>query len=623
MKLLALSRFWISLAILIAFVPALVPLGIALDHASYATLGRDQGIFQYIGWALSQGEVDYRDIRDVNGPLIHFVHRVFLALGGGDEVRFHHLDFAVSAIAFFASGALLPLLSATPIVAKKARRRSSLPAPPVPSPALPWATSVVFGLLAVAVLFGQYVRYIFWDLAQRESFCDWFLLPSVVLGVLAIHPLRKKRTAERLAVAAGVLLGIAIFGKPTVVLFGLVSAAGLLFAPRGRKTRLLAGYLLGSLLAAALFTTYLAFFADLKTFLATYFVDAPRIYRFIYLRPWREMFTVPWGEFQHVQAAITLGIGILLMTVRALSPRVFPILLFPVVGYASVILQGKGFPYHFHPISLGLAFAWLTIASGLVEAVAMAIAQHRFVRPTTGYEVSRQAFGDKALAFVMVGLLALGVAAFSRETHRRAETSSYRAADWMAELGKDNRETRDFYDRFRIPDFFPWDLRQAALFVRQHTATDARVQTYGMDPYVLFFAKRLSASPFIYAYDLNYDTAIWGAVEALDGDEQHDRIAWIREQRDLHENELLRSLESRKVEAFVFFDKAPLLTNQDAVDDFKEHSPKAFAWFTTRFALAKSFGDVHVWLRRDALHLAPGELEPVERDEAPTPRDER
>ena len=41
----------------------------ATRRASYTTLGRDQGIFQYIAWAIGRGERDYGDIRDVNGPL--------------------------------------------------------------------------------------------------------------------------------------------------------------------------------------------------------------------------------------------------------------------------------------------------------------------------------------------------------------------------------------------------------------------------------------------------------------------------------------------------------------------------------------------------------------------------
>ena len=47
----------------------------ATRRASRTTLGRDQGIFQYVAWAIHEGAIDYRDVRDVNGPLVHAVHR--------------------------------------------------------------------------------------------------------------------------------------------------------------------------------------------------------------------------------------------------------------------------------------------------------------------------------------------------------------------------------------------------------------------------------------------------------------------------------------------------------------------------------------------------------------------
>jgi len=87
------TRIWVAIrrALVLPLIIALPPLFWvidATDRASLTTLGRDQGIFQYVAWALEQGAVDYRDVRDVNGPLTHLVHRVLLALGGADEHRF-------------------------------------------------------------------------------------------------------------------------------------------------------------------------------------------------------------------------------------------------------------------------------------------------------------------------------------------------------------------------------------------------------------------------------------------------------------------------------------------------------------------------------------------------------
>ena len=80
----------------------------ATRRAALTPLGRDQGIFQYIAWAISQGDRDYRDIRDVNGPLTHLIHRLMLAMGGADEHRFRVIDLVVTGASFAIVGACLP-----------------------------------------------------------------------------------------------------------------------------------------------------------------------------------------------------------------------------------------------------------------------------------------------------------------------------------------------------------------------------------------------------------------------------------------------------------------------------------------------------------------------------------
>src|ERR1019366_7420266 len=90
---------------------ALIPLFWVVDatnRASLATLGRDQGIFQYVAWSVRHGAVDYRDVRDVNGPLTHLIHLVMLSLGSADEHRFHAIDLTVNGLVFAFVGACLP-----------------------------------------------------------------------------------------------------------------------------------------------------------------------------------------------------------------------------------------------------------------------------------------------------------------------------------------------------------------------------------------------------------------------------------------------------------------------------------------------------------------------------------
>lgn len=141
--------------------PPLYWVALATERASLTPLGRDQGIFQYVAWAVSRGAVDYRDVRDVNGPLTHLVHLALLALGGADEHRFRCLDLALTGAAFAVTGACLPGLCGRQRPARLERAA--------------WAGA------AWVMLSGQYLLYKYWDLAQRESFFDWFLLPSLGL----------------------------------------------------------------------------------------------------------------------------------------------------------------------------------------------------------------------------------------------------------------------------------------------------------------------------------------------------------------------------------------------------------------------------------------------------------
>ena len=75
---------------------------------------------------------------------------------------------------------------------------------------------------AWVVLSGQYLMYIFWDLAQRESFFDWFLLSSLGLQLYAQGEQAYEKTikAGRTALAIAGFLSVTMwFGKPTYVLF--------------------------------------------------------------------------------------------------------------------------------------------------------------------------------------------------------------------------------------------------------------------------------------------------------------------------------------------------------------------------------------------------------------------
>ncbi len=594
-----------------ALVVALPPLYWVVDatrRATLVSLGRDQGIFQYIAWAVLKGDVDYRDVRDVNGPLTHLVHIAFLKLGGADEHVFHVLDLVVSGVAFAFVGACIPGIG-----------RRARPNPSGQGSAARWVREIAsrsgWALAAWVVLSGQYLLYIFWDLAQRESFCDWFLLTSLGLQLVAQDRMRNGEggaasghgaegagfPGRAALVWAGALSLILWFGKPTYALFTVVQLATLLVddVPTPRKRRLFA-FAVGAALGAATQLLYLAVLGDLVVFFRTYLVDVPLMYRFIWPRTPYEILGLDGFSTLAAAAVATSAVMVSLIATGTLPRRALAIALAPLCGLASVLAQRKGFPYHFHPVSAGVSLQWVLLVCWYAERT---------------FRVPRRR-PDRLLPIAAGAALALRVATLM-------PISPYVQGLWLLTKARDpiERTSHDYLVYFQTSDFFPWELRQAASYLRLTTQPDERVQTYGMDPYVLFLAQRLSATPYIYAYDLNPDAALAGG-NLPDPVGLHPNPVQARQivaLRDEHERDFLARLRAKPPAAFVFHDKAPLITWQESVRDFKEHCPESAAWVFASYTETANFRGTRVFLRNDRAVGAPRFDQPSAPAVAPSP----
>jgi hypothetical protein len=549
---------------------ALVPLFWVADathRSSLTTLGRDQGIFQYIAWAVRHGDVDYRDVRDVNGPLTHLIHSVFLGLGGGDEHRFHVLELWATGVSFALVGACIPGLVT--------KRR------PV------WSERAAWAAAAGVVLMGQYQLYLYWNQAQRESFCDWFLLPSLALQMA--RPARTARGAGWRVTAIAALSTITWFGKPSFALF-TVMQIGVLLVDRdmliGVKPKL-GRFVLGALIGASIPLAYLLIYGDVMAFAKITFIDVPQIYRFIWAKSAQEIF----GEEGPLMvaaagvAASALLIG--LIATRELPKRVLVIALMPLCAIVNVAIQHKGFGYHFHPLTASTHIAFLLVVAMLWE-------RYRAVP-------RRTPLGRIAAVFVAV--------AYALEVTASMKGSPHIRNVWILAGGETPslRAKEEYFNTFKSYDFFPWELRQAAAYLRERTPSDARVQMYSMDPYLLFLAERKSATPYIYAYDLNDDAALEGGWSNRPTELD---ILHIKTGRDAHEKDMLERLRAKPPEAFVFINHAPLVSYPDAWEDFQHTCEESAKWVAVTYRHAKAFGDVHVWLRNDLAPADAGEPTP-------------
>jgi hypothetical protein len=564
--------------VLILMVPLLPNVLDGLHRASLTTLGRDQGIFQYIAWAIGKGEVDYRDVRDVNGPLTHLVHVVLLAFGGRDEHRFRVIDLVITGISFAILGGCLPGIGR---VLKG--RKSAIPES---DRAVTIIARIGWAAAAWAVLSGQLLNYLYWDLAQRETFFDWFLLPAVGLQLVAQDRLRRGADGKGLLALSGALVMIPCFGKPTYILFVFAQMFALMIDEimLTRRQRLFP-YAAGMVAGAAIPLFFLVRWGDASIFARITLHDVPVAYRFMMTRTAREILALTWGGPISGLSLATCLVMIALIVDGSMPRRAIGIALLPVCGVLSVLWQSKGFPYHFHPVSAGLYVQWLALCVWAWE---------RFANAPRGW-IHR--IFPLAAAAALAGRL---VYVLPESPHLRA--------DWiLARDAPESRQQESYFANFRDRDFFPFEIRQAAAFLKEHTKQSDRVQTYGMDPYVLFLAERLSATPYIYAYDLNADAAIRGSWLPTGPRPDEEQARAIKMMRDDHEMDLLERIKRSPPAAFVFFDRAPLLTYEDAVYDFHEQCAVAADWVDAHYRQSARFREIRVFLRND---LAGGLPEP-------------
>ncbi len=560
------AGLWPVLPALLVAVPAFGWVWNATIQASWASLGRDQGIFQYIAWAVGQGDVAYRDVRDVNGPVITMIHAFFQALGGADEHRFRVLDLLCTGLSFAVAGALVPSI-ATP--AQPARR-------------IALHVRAAWAFAAWVALGAQYLVYGFWDTAQRESFLDWFLLVAVALQ--ATHHASgdpRARTTMTTLLLSGAFSFLPWLGKPTFALFTATQLVALVVAkPGGLRTRgrRLGLFLAGGAAGLALPLAWLALRGDVRAWARITFVDVPAMYRFIWPRPPSAILSLPgYAELAQVAVVTSIGLGALVV-MRWLPLRAIPIAAMPVVDLVSVVGQAKGFPYHFHPVTLGASFGWL---------VALATVWHEArERPKSIAAALRAAV---VVASLVVGARAgyLGWAA------------PYPAAPPPGARDRAALESAARLSAFDRIDYFPRAMRDAAEYVATRTTRDDRVQTYGMDAYLLFLAGRRSATPYVYAYDLNADAAIHGSFDPDGLRPTAEQVERIRAMRDEHVRDLAARLERSPPAAFVFVDGSPLMSSQDAVADFSAHCPEAAVWLAAHYRQTADFDGIRVWLRDD------------------------
>jgi hypothetical protein len=549
----------VTTALIVALGP-LLWLCFAVQRASYAGLGRDQGIFQGTAWAIAHGDLLYRDLREINGPLVHEIHLLARIFGGSDAHVLRTFDLTVSGLVFAFFGAALP--GATQALPQRHR----------------WLERLAWAAAACVVLLSQYVSfYNSWRLTQRESFFDWFVLVGFG-GVLWARTSATTRSARGLLLLAGAASATLWFGKPQCALYTvlhvLVLTTGPEAGPLSIRRRLVA-FAGGLAIGCTVQVLFLAFYAGIPEFLRIYFVENPRYYRYIWPRFLDEIVALE-GHTAFYPLAIVLSLFTAgLVAMRQLGRHMLGLAAFPILGIGLDILQRKAFAYHLHPVTAGAA------------TLAVALACHLATTLTT------VEFGPRAAWWPL--LLAASIAYYAAQS---LVSSPHLQASWAVTEGStaSARLSPAYLKHYDTGTFASSALVEVATFLKQHTLPSDRIQLYGMDPYLLALAQRHSATPYIYGIDLNPDAVLAG-IAAAHGSSEALEAARAIARRNVAD--FVVRISRQNPAAFVFFDHAPFMHPKSGFDEFVAHVPALGMLFAAQYRAAPAFGLLHVYLRND------------------------
>jgi hypothetical protein len=548
-----------------------------LRVAAQTAVGRDQGIFQFIAWSMLKGERLYRDIRDVSGPITAYIHMAIQLIGGRGEHALRVGDLLGTSVVFFASGALL--VGCT--LPKPVDLRGRL------------VQRVTWGLATWVILGTQYLglNYDYWNITQRESFGDWFVLTSVALQIWA----QARSAADERERLPGILLALSAglsvtvwFCKPTFFLFTVAQMVALVADNdmHLRLARRLRWAVMGGTAGGLLQIFLLLIFGSVRGFFATMFGEVPRLFVYLWPQPLVDQFSGNWAIL-YGMAVTSSTILVVLIVAGEIPRRALGLALAPFAAIASVLIQRKGVPYHYHPV---LATVHLQLIFGclwLSERFFSSSAARAEARPE-GPAVAGSRTFERLLA--VAAAAALGLSGINDAT----KGYFFKNRD-LIRLYEGQPEARDaaFLHRFDNGSFGRADLEAAGLYLLTKVPLGGRIFYWGMDPYLLFLAQRLNATSYPYCYHLNPGAVLVGGADFVPSEAKKAEIraAWAANAQDL-----TAQLKARPPAALAIMDG--LYWGPDGYADFKKWCPEAAAFLDQRFKEVTRFGNIRVFLPR-------------------------
>ena len=179
--------------------------------------------------------------------------------------------------------------------------------------------------------------------------------------------------------------------------------------------------------------------------------------------------------------------------------------------------------------------------------------------------------------------------------------------------------TREYFAHFPEADFFPFEMRQAAAYLREHTAPGRPRSGLRDGSRTCSFSRGVSsATPYIYAYDLDVDAALAGGTGGVPDDAQSERIRAIR---DGARGRPARQARGAAPGGLRLPRSVAAPHRGRRLGRLRGPLPSAAPWVRAHYRETARFGHDHVWLRTNLAPATPAGRAGTP-DEPQTPRPE-
>jgi hypothetical protein len=275
----------------------------------------DGGFFHFIGAQMLLGGVPYRDLFDINLPLIFVLHAAVIAIGGAGDWAFRLFDLGILALVGVLAVALVWPAGRT------------------------LATLAALSIVSAHLMFGPV------SAGERDYV---LLVPALAAALLSAYAWEQPAQRSPLLMAVGVASALAALIKPTGALLAFLPFLGGRFRWRD------AAWVLGgaSAVAFAAFSALAAvgalgpFFRAMTVGLPIYtHIQRYSIGALLLALGWTLLLKgVRWG----FAVAALLGLR------RPQPPRARMMMGLTVFGLVHFLVQGKGYWYHIYPLLAGI-----------------------------------------------------------------------------------------------------------------------------------------------------------------------------------------------------------------------------------------------------------------------------